>query len=68
MNPSHGIERLRAWLGRILLRNETRRIIEHYRQAAVQDRRAGKDAQAERCDYIVIGAIYVGERWPHARR
>lgn len=68
MTAAHGIERLRGWLGRILLRNETRRIIEHYRQAAEQARLAGKDAQAERCAYIVIGAIYVGERWPHARR
>ncbi len=62
------LERARTWLGRRLLRNESRLIVNHYRKAAERARRAGDDAGAERCASIVIGAIYVGERWPHARR
>lgn len=68
MTAAHGIERARTWLGRRLLRTETRLIVNHYRKAAEQAWRGGDDAGAERCAHIVIGATYVAERWPHARR
>ena len=55
------LARLRIWFARRLLRDETWRVVEHYRQAAEQARRAGDDARAERCAYIVIGATYVGQ-------
>jgi hypothetical protein len=59
------LTRARYRFGRWLLRPKSVQIVNHYRDAMSRNEINGRHREAEHCQYIVIGADYIGWKRQH---